>query len=41
MRLFKPPPHYQSLQSRGEQNPDFWKEVVDILVNDKHNTETL
>jgi len=22
-RIFKPPPHYQSLHSRGEQNPEF------------------
>ena len=22
-RLFKPPPHYQSLHSRGEQDPEF------------------
>ena len=22
-RIFKPPPHYQSLKSRGEQNPIF------------------
>jgi len=40
-RLFKPPPHYQSLRSRGEQNSDFWKEVAMALVDDKHNTETL
>ena len=23
IRIFRPPPHYQSLQSRGEQDPDF------------------
>jgi len=39
-RLFRPPSHYQSLQSRGEQDPDFWKEVVTILVDNKHNTKT-
>jgi len=39
-RLFKPPPHYQSLRSRGEQNSDFWKEVTMALVDNKHNTET-
>ena len=22
-RIFQPPPYYQSLQSRGEQNPEF------------------
>ena len=24
-RLFKPPPHYQALRSRGENDPIFWK----------------
>ena len=40
MRLFKPPPHYQSLKSRGEQDPLFWKEVAIALMNQKHNTNT-
>ena len=40
MRLFKPPPHYQSLKSRGEQDPLFWKEVAIVLMNQKHNTNT-
>jgi len=39
-RLFKPPPYYQSLKSRGEQDPEFWKEVATALVDQKHNTET-
>jgi len=39
MRLFKPPPHYQSLKSRGEQDPEFWKEIAMTLVDQKHNTE--
>ena len=39
-RIFRPPPHYQSLQSRGEQNPEFWKEVATVLVEEKHNTKT-
>jgi len=39
-RIFRPPPHYQSLQSRGEQDPDFWKEIATALVNSKNNTET-
>jgi len=39
-RLFKPPPHYQSLKSRGEQDPLFWKEVAIMLINQKHNTDT-
>ena len=40
-RLFKPLPHYQSLKSRGEQDPVFWKEVVTALVDQKHNIETV
>ena len=39
-QLFQPPPHYQSLKSRGEQDPEFWKEVTVALVDQKHNTET-
>ena len=39
-RLFKPPPHYQSLRSRGENNPIFWKEVATAFLEKKHNTET-
>jgi len=38
-KLFKPPPHYQSLKSRGEQDPVFWKEVATAFVEQKHNTE--
>ena len=41
MRLFRPLPHYQSLRSRREQDPDFWKEVATTLVNNKHNTKIL
>jgi len=39
-RLFKLPPHYQSLKSRSEQDPAFWKEVATAFVEQKHNTET-
>ena len=39
-RLFKLPPHYQSLKSRGEQDLLFWKEVAMALINQKHNTDT-
>ena len=39
-KIFQPPLHYQSLQSRKEQDPNFWKEVATALVNNKHNTET-
>ena len=38
-RLFHPPAHYQSLKSRGEQDPDFWKEITMALVDTWHNTE--
>ena len=40
-RLFQPPPHYQSLYSRGEQDPEFWKEVAIVLIDNWHNIETL
>ena len=40
-RLFQPLPHYQSLKSRGEENPKFWKEVVKAFMDQKHNTETI
>jgi len=40
-RLFRPPAHYQSLKSRGEQDPEFWKEIAMALVDNQHNTETL
>jgi len=39
-RLLKPPPHYQSLKSRGKQDPEFWKEITTALVDQKHNIET-
>jgi len=39
-RIFRPPPYYQSLRSRGEQNPEFWKEVVTTFVDRKRNTDT-
>ena len=38
-RLFKPPPHYQSLKSRGEQDPTFWKEVATAFLEKKYNTD--
>ena len=40
-RLFKLPLYYQSLWFRGEQNPEFWKEVTITFVEEKHNIETL
>jgi len=39
-RIFQPPSHYQSLQSRGEQDPNFWKEIATTLMDNKHNIET-
>ena len=39
-RIFRPPPHYQSLKSRGEQDPSFWKEVVTAFLDKKKNTDT-
>jgi len=38
-RLFKPPPHYQSLKSRGEQDPAFWKEVATAFLEKKYNMD--
>ena len=40
-RILKPPPHYQSLKSRGEQDPIFWKEVATAFLERKHNTDTV
>ena len=39
-RIFQPLPHYQSLRSRGEQDPEFWKEVATVFVDRKRNTDT-
>jgi len=39
-RIFRPPPYYQSLKSRGEQDPEFWKEVAMVFVDRKRNTDT-
>jgi len=39
-RIFQPPLYYQLLCSRGEQDPDFWKEVATALANNKNNMET-
>ena len=38
-RLFKPLPYYQSLQSRGEQNSEFWKKVAMAFIKEKHDIE--
>jgi len=39
-RIFRPPPYYQSLKSRGKQDPIFWKEVATAFLDKKHNIET-
>jgi len=39
-RIFKSPPHYQSLKSRGEQDPIFWNEVAKAFLEKKHNMDT-
>ena len=39
-RLFHPLSHYQSLKSRGEQDPEFWKEITMVLVDNQHNIKT-
>jgi len=39
-RIFRLPPHYQSLKSRGEQDPEFWREVATAFVEKKHNSKT-
>ena len=39
-RIFQLPPHYTSLCSKGEQDPDFWKEIAMTFMDKRHNTET-
>ena len=39
-RIFQPPLYYQSLKSRGEQDPNFWKEVATAFLDKKKNTDT-
>jgi len=39
-RLFKPPPHYQSLRSRGEQDLTLWNKVATTFLDRKHNIDT-
>jgi len=34
-RIFQPLPYYQSLKSRGEQDPAFWKEVATAFLDKK------
>jgi len=39
-RIFQPPPYYQALKSREEQDPEFWKEIAKAFVDKKRNTDT-
>jgi len=39
-RIFQPPPYYQALKSRGEQDPEVWKEIAKAFVDKKRNTDT-
>ena len=39
-RIFRPPPHYQALKSRGEQDPTFWNKVATEFQEKKHNMDT-
>ena len=39
-RIFKLPPHYQSLKSRGEQDPIFWNKVAKAFLEKKYNMNT-
>jgi len=39
-RIFRPPPYYQSLKSRREQDPAFWKEIAIAFLDRKQNTDT-
>ena len=39
-RIFQPPPYYQALKSRGEQDPEFWKEVAIVFMDRKRNNDT-
>jgi len=41
MRIFRPLPHYQSLKSRGEQDPIFWNQVAMAFLEKKHNMNIL
>jgi len=39
-RIFRPSPHYQSLQSREEQDLNLWKDIAISFVENKYNTKT-
>ena len=37
--IFRPPPYYQSLKSRGEQDPTFRNKVAMAFLEKKHNMD--
>ena len=39
-RIFRPLPYYQALKSRGEQDPEFWKEIAMAFMDRKRNNDT-
>ena len=39
-RIFRPPPYYQSLKSRGEQDLTFWKKAAMAFLDKKKNMDT-
>jgi len=38
---FYPPPYYKSLWPQGEQDKQYWKEIVVAFLKKKHNTDTV
>ena len=39
-RIFRPPPYYQLLWSRGKQDSNFWKDLFSTKAIATYNTET-
>ena len=39
-RIFRPPPYYQALKSKNEQDPTFWNEVATAFLEKKYNMDT-
>jgi len=40
IKIFRLLPYYQSLKSKEEQDPEFWKEVATAFLDRKRNTDT-
>jgi len=38
-KIFRPPPYYQALKSRGEQDSTFWNKVAMAFLKKKHNID--